>query len=381
MRGIVVIDTIAKILQSILRERYIAVATQWRSPLQLGGYKNQQTLYATHFARDFLLLARQTHLSTAVLYVDLKAAFRSLVREQTFSGGLLSLPLRAHLIDAGFDVDAIQALTDSLTMPFRETASLALQRMMVEIHTGTWFRLSRSQRLWETFKGSRPGSPIADVAFNSMVSHLMQEVTDRVRAIPSIADAAKTMDCPVETVAWVDDLTIPFAVPTADALDDALCEVVDILQTACQCRGLTLNFQAGKTEAMVQYRGTNSDSCRHRRLIECSGTLHLRDGTDMNVAATYQHLGTAVCEANSIDQEIKTRIQKATVSVHTISKGVLRNKHIPKQTRLALYHSGFVAWSRQLASAQSCPDVNSALPYFALATGHSGINIPCRGVC
>lgn len=151
----------------------------------------------------------------------------------------------------------------------------------------------------------------------------MTEITEAIRSIPVIAQASEALECEADVVAWVDDLTVPFAVHDAAALDDALQQVAQLLQQACDRRGLALNYQKGKTEAMCQYRGQGSDACRQRRFVDCAGLLDLVNGRTVHITAQYQHLGTRVTEAGGIEAEIKARIDKATVSVHTISKGIL----------------------------------------------------------
>lgn len=69
----------------------------------------------------------------------------------------------------------------------------------------------------------------------------------------------------------------------------------------------------------------------------------LNGAGDLRVVAAYQHLGTTYHESGKIDQEVRTRIQKARTSVHVIARTILRDKRICPSVRLRLYESSVVS--------------------------------------
>ena len=81
MRGIMLMDVLGKVLHAILRQRFLPTLTQWRHPLQLGGFPRCTTLFATHYLRAFQQKAISKGLSSAVLFLDVKSAFHSMIRQ------------------------------------------------------------------------------------------------------------------------------------------------------------------------------------------------------------------------------------------------------------------------------------------------------------
>eukprot|EP00435_Cladocopium_sp_Y103_P023215 s1491_g5.t1 len=105
MRGIMLLTSLGKIYHATLRKLLIPWVTSTKIPAQLGGFVGQQTSFATHMLRSFCNLAVRHSLSCGVVFVDVKAAFHSMLREHTF-GGSTPLPdrLQSVLKNAGLDV-------------------------------------------------------------------------------------------------------------------------------------------------------------------------------------------------------------------------------------------------------------------------------------
>ena len=82
MRGIVLLDSAGKLYHSILRNRLIQSVPSL--PSQLGGYRGQQTLFATQLLRSHCVVTSRCHLSTATVFVDVRSAFHCLLREHAF---------------------------------------------------------------------------------------------------------------------------------------------------------------------------------------------------------------------------------------------------------------------------------------------------------
>eukprot|EP00435_Cladocopium_sp_Y103_P048985 s2036_g14.t1 len=80
MRGIALLDGIAKVSHAVLRSQFVPTLEKQRAPLQLGGFAHQTTLFATHYLRAFAHLTTHHHMSASVIFVDIKSAFHALVR-------------------------------------------------------------------------------------------------------------------------------------------------------------------------------------------------------------------------------------------------------------------------------------------------------------
>eukprot|EP00435_Cladocopium_sp_Y103_P025309 s1433_g6.t1 len=167
MRGIMLIDVIGKVAQALLRQRFLPSLQSWRHPLQLGGFPKCSTLFATQYLRAFHDRARAQNLPSAVLFVDVKSAFHSMIR-QLLLGNDNPIPehLRQLLHEAGCDPAQIAAECDRTSASFLADVPPRECKLLQDAHQFTWFGLAGTDETFCTSRGSRPGSPLADVAFN-----------------------------------------------------------------------------------------------------------------------------------------------------------------------------------------------------------------------
>ena len=341
MRGIMVIDVLGKLAHSMLRQRFLPALMKWRLPMQLGGFPKCTTLFATHYLKAFNAKAREKKLSTAVLFIDVKSAFHCMVRQIIF-GLDTDLPphLRLTLHDHGCDVE--QLLRDILTtsLPFRHDVPLATRRLLQDAHSHTWFALIGSSEAFCTARGSRPGSPLADAAFNALMTKVLETLNTSLDAIQSLRIGFQALGFVAPPVAWVDDVAIPIVASQGDQLEPLIHQVVQVTRESFLKYGLDLNFNAKKTEVVVSFRHQLAPLLRQSLFVERLGqmfipTLDLR----LRCVASYEHLGTVFAADCSLQQEISHRKMKAIQAFRVVGKPILQNRHISVDARLKLFES------------------------------------------
>eukprot|EP00435_Cladocopium_sp_Y103_P026565 s3814_g6.t1 len=340
MRGIMLLTSLGKIHHATLRKLLIPWVTATKIPAQMGGFVGQQTSFATHMLRSFCSLAVQRNLSIGVVFVDVKAAFHSMLREHTF-GSSAGLPARLQSVlrEAGLDVGLLLAEASSHAQYFETSPNLCLQRAMQDAHHDTWCTLAGSESFCQTHRGSRPGSPLADIAYNVAMRSVLAEVLACLQQLQWLTSLA--VDLPVfpPLVTWVDDLAIPIPAASAGELDDHLVQVLSLLDDVFRSYGLQLNRQAGKTEVVCQYRGRGAPACRHDLFIQRFGRLPMPDGSSVRAVAQYQHLGTSFSQSLSFTSELHSRLGKTANAYRQKSKGIFRNRSMSPVLRLQLLES------------------------------------------
>eukprot|EP00435_Cladocopium_sp_Y103_P067591 s210_g30.t1 len=340
MRGIMLLTSFGKLYHATLRKLLLPWLTSSRIPAQLGGFKCQQTSFATHLLRTFCRLAVHHNLSFGVVFVDVKAAFHSMLREHTF-GGAVSLPprLQAVLVDAGLDLAQLSADIALHAQFFDSVPNLCLQRAVQDAHCDTWYALAHHPGICQTHRGSRPGSPLADIAYNIAMRSVLHEVHVQLTSFSWLRDVALLLPVFPPLVTWVDDLAVPVPTCTAHELDDRLVQVLTVIDSVFCSYGLQLNRQPGKTEIVCQYRGTGAPACRDHRFIEQHGSLALPGGDAVRVVAQYEHLGTSFSQSLSFASELRVRAGKAAGAFRQLSKSIFRNRHLSPVLRLQLLES------------------------------------------
>ena len=340
MRGIMLLDGIGKAYHGLIRRRVLQWSSPRRMPSQFGGYQRQQTLFATQLLRSLVRTAQQRGLSTTVLFLDVRNAFHGMIREHVF-GGSFKLPskVKTCLQAAGLDSDLVEESTSAYATEFLQTADPCLQRAAQDAHQHTWYTLANHDLCYETQRGSRPGSPLADLAYNTMMQSLLREIQEIMDADVVVHTACAALGLHSAPIAWVDDVAIPLFDCDATTMDSATIRILRKIDAVFQRHGLCLNYSAGKTEAVIQYRGQSAPAMRQHRFIENLGRLPISEQADLRTVSEYHYLGTTFSQAVAIDQELRVRLAKAGAAFRVLRKPIFMNRKLPIPTKLILLDS------------------------------------------
>eukprot|EP00435_Cladocopium_sp_Y103_P032318 s136_g8.t1 len=341
MRGIMLIDVIGKIMHSLMRQRFLPTLLRWRHPMQLGGFPCCSTMFATQYLRAFHDRAHDLKLSSAVLFLDVKSAFHSMIR-QILLGADHRLP--DHLCDilqeSGCDLDEILQTIREASVAFENEVPLCEQRLLRDAHVFTWFGLTGSSTSFCTSRGSRPGSPLADVAYNALMVHVLTTLHRALSEISLLQQGLCALGLPAPPVTWVDDVAVPIVVSDAVDLEAAIstvaCRTIHVFRRS----GLILNLKPRKTEVVIAPRGKGAPEFRHDLLVVRLGRIPLPDfGVTLQCVAKYEHLGTIFAADADMQNEVSHRRTRAIQAHRQVARPILRNRHISVQVRLKLFES------------------------------------------
>ena len=137
-----------------------------------------------HAAKVFLRKARAERKSACILSGDMKGAFYSVLPE-TFLGPTLAPKHREALFDVlGLSAEAKQRLLDLAQDAPGRLAALGLDEQWAtavrEWHRECWYGVAGSPDMVATFRGARPGDPIADMIFCCVFALLMRKLALRL---------------------------------------------------------------------------------------------------------------------------------------------------------------------------------------------------------
>ena len=141
-----------------------------------------------------------------------------------------------------------------------------LGRLLKDIHASTWYTLTGGD-LVKTMRGTRPGSPLADAIFHLLMTEIANELRQWISQQPYLYEAFTRMGLDPVFVIWSDDFAIPVATPTADALVDSVVELTKHIHGLFAARGFTVNFDAGKTSAVLTFVGHRAPEMRKAHLL------------------------------------------------------------------------------------------------------------------
>ena len=338
MRGIMLIDGISKLAHSFLRRQFVPVLHRMRHPLQLGGFTKSSTMFATAYVRAFSQLASACSLSSAVIFVDIRSAFHAMIREIVLgSNGPLHPKLAGLLETHGVDLAAVSRRTSS--PPELEQLGLpeCAARLLRDAHCNTWYTLGASDAVHGTSRGSRPGSPLADVAFNSLMALVMHEVQQHLDGHPALQSAMALLGIRALPVAWVDDLAIPIVATSASSLVPEIQWTLRTIIDVCASFGLHLNLKQKKTEVVPTFRGAGAPAIRRDWLVDRQGLLPLPPGDSyVRCVPRYEHLGAVFQSDGHIGPEVQHRVAKAQLAYRQVRRPIMLNRHLSVSTCLRL---------------------------------------------
>eukprot|EP00435_Cladocopium_sp_Y103_P049697 s3226_g15.t1 len=257
-------------------------------------------------------------------------------------GGSSSFPdhLCQILRNADCDPDAIAAEITRTSSAFLRDVPLCERKLRQDAHDHTWFGLTEGADTYRTSRGSRPGSPLADVAFNAMMVQVLHDLHEVLSGIPLLHAGLLRFELPAPPVTWVDDVAIPLITERCSDLEDVIAQVTEATVAVFRRHGLTLNLSARKTEAVLTLRGADATSCRSSLFVERLGRIPLPTlMSHLQCVDSYEHLGTIFADDGTLAKEIAHRRSRATKAYRLVRRGILGNRNVDVATRLKLFEA------------------------------------------
>ena len=340
-RGIMLTSVLGKKIQAALRRNIVKHIMPFRPRGQLGGYPHMEAMFGSHLARTSLRIASGVRKPTAVIFVDLSTAYHSLVRQLLTGTSKFDFEelqfVQKQLREKGQEVD----LTNMKLVHDGHLQSIGTPDFIVknvqECNSSTWSSLEGN---WiSTRKGSRPGSPLADVSFMIAMEEVGYRLEEALQEDPHIVNAAKEIGIPNMPILWADDIAL--IIPACDnrELQRAAGDIMEKTHKVLTDRGFTINYAHNKTEVLFSFCGQGAKQCRVE-LLEMNDPVHcFGSGSDvktLKVKGKYRHLGSVLSGGGSIEEEIAQRVGMAWQAFRGL-RFLLCRSSLKVETRLRLF--------------------------------------------
>ena len=308
-------------------------AARAQPPGQLGGFA--QCAFGSLYIQTFMRRAYHLGAAAAVIFVDLRAAFHSVVRELILgssSGNHTDQRILAETLQReAFTIEDVQALLQTTSL----LPDTMVTRLLREIHSRTWATLHG-----EAVRTTRPGSPLADAMFHCLMGPIVNELECAISARPQQCMMRTRCGALAASIVWADDLAVPvLAASNADLLVE-VGQIFSEIGQAFRQRGMTLNMAKGKSEALMTSAGLGAKQAReHLRMqprLELD-TCSLGSGPrTLVLGAQYKHLGTTLSAGGLLGQEIHRRVGQAWSAFRSMARQIFLNPALKDTTRLFL---------------------------------------------
>ena len=357
-RSILLSSNIGKAVHKTMRSKQTQVYEAFLAHQQIGGRKRVPVVLGSHLVKAFLRVHQSQLHATAVLFVDLEAAFYQVVRPLALAGEWSDEILAAMAQRLRMPADTIHALHQHLKQPSAiELAGLShfSQRAIRAFHSDTFFQVPAQEDCVQTHLGTRPGDAYADIVFGYLMAKILRQFSTRLEGqevlsqIPTQTqpawfhphDASSTLtDHPTEFIGptWMDDLALCLwgssNAALAEKIGHATSTLLDLMREHAMCP----NLAKGKTELMFTPKGTGTNAWKKK----LHGPLATGFYPIIGEAETYQvpivrsyvHLGSIVHHSGSNKQEAKRRIAIANSCFNKHRKMIFQNPTLPLRKRV-----------------------------------------------
>ncbi|CAE7427534.1 unnamed protein product [Symbiodinium natans] len=352
-RSILVSEVLGKRWHAWLRSSLLATFRERAAPLQCGVTGGHSTGLLSLFLRSFQAQAQSRGFSWGILFVDLRSAFYSVLR-QFVTGADCSLDsFQALCGRLGIGVEQFEAIVAALgavDAKVLDSLQPVLGARVKDVLQSTWFQVQGSEKVVATQAGSRPGDPLADILFGLSVAGAVKQLNETMRdagllpsfntagVLPGVEPGTSWLEA---SCMWHDDLAVPFVVDTPAALQGAIAFVARLAHDTFASRGLSVNYDNGKTECVCRAVGKGSRVVTFALKDKPNPTVSfLPDiGTmqQVKIVPEYCHLGSLVAEDCSLLPDIRRRLLLAAASAKPLAKSVFSNPNVPLAVRRVLF--------------------------------------------
>ena len=380
-RGILLQNTMAKAFAKCWRSRLVSCFGTVAAPFQYGCLRKRGVIEAHFPVRLHMQTCAHLKLSSGIIFVDIKSAYYSVIKEffATTRGdeheALASLFYRLGLPRSALD-DFIETVSSTNLL---EDAAVpeVLGQIIQSTISASWFQIPGSSRVCVPSTGTRPGDPLADVLYAYVMSNILGEAYQEFAK----SGLLTPWDEHTPGTTWADDTCLLLA-GRADEIDRKISVAYSTLQEIMIRHGLSPTYGPGKTAFLISYRG--QDAAMHHRsrysseepAVECM--LEYTGSQLVDSVYTYKHLGSIV-DGDYLLPEVRARGQSAMQAVKPLRRGCLANRNIPLDRRQQLletlgmsiitYNAGtwrrlqcneFEAWSSALVKLYGCVQPHQA---------------------
>ena len=366
-RSIFLNNFTTKIYHSVLRKHLVQAWSSVMTHLQIGGRKGLGCDSAHHIIQAHVAHGQVHKHPTAILFVDFKSAFYSVLRQGLFREEIDATSFMVAMHRLGVHPQQVETLLHHAQSEAAiSNISPHAMRLLHDMLQATCFEMEGLDEVAVTTRGTRPGDPIGDIAFNIVMAALLKDVSAHIQPCQAVWEGAPQalqdfahvqLPAPFAwaEVAYVDDLALLLRAHTNLQLQDLALVAASAVFQAAHCRGLELTLGEGKTELLWALRGVGKKQLQ-QQVAAAQGTVPVpipaRDQTlPLPVVLAYKHLGTWIQNDAKPLRAVRARLHSARQAWGPLVRPFLSKKGILRRTKIQVFES--LVLSRYLFNAHT----------------------------
>ena len=353
-RALLVSSALGKAFHGTFRRRTVPYVQQSAGPLQLTSQSRPSVSMAAHAVRAHLHSAKRMHHSAFALFLDITHAFYRVLRQFAIGATCTDEHVMEFLRRMGVEeycIEDIERMMEHGPALSQEKCPAFLHAQVTEIHRDTWFILNNDDRMILTEKGTRPGDGFADILWSLVFAQWVGGLEKKLQATHAfpprlwnqehgLLSGVGNTPVPHALIVWADDVVILGSDPSATSIVDKLQHTCSIMVQELLRYGLHPNFKEGKTEAVVDPRGSQATKVRRMIFQDWKGKLKLDtpmpEQPTLKLVPHYKHLGGIITHGCRMQPEIKHRIAQGHAAFAGYRTKVFKPRDVPLPARMTV---------------------------------------------
>jgi len=341
-RDVLLCDIVGKLFKRYFRSCMIVHIDSYILETMCGGFLRRGVDFCSHYLRAIMSIAKATKMSCATLFVDVKTAFASVIRELIYRGRMSDGDVFKLFQQFDFKEDIFGQFKAVLQGPSameRANVPQNLTNAFASFVGNSYFHTKGVESVVVYESGTGAGNPLADLAFAFLAARVLHEADSRIIADNLHVDIPDTCTSIVSQsplgsgkftgASYVDDTFFSCIDKDPAVCVDKISQVCSTVIDVFSCHGLVLNFKIGKTGFLFQLRG--SGASKITKSFEgsppCIDVPSLALGhTKVFVYSDYKHVGSYANTACSFAQEIGMRCNAGKAAKKDIATMCRSNK-------------------------------------------------------
>jgi len=353
-RDILLCDVVGKLFKRHFRGCMLVHIESYILDTMCGGFMRRGVDFCSHYLRAITSIAKAKQLSCAILFLDVKTAFASVIRELIYHGRMSDGDIMKLFHKFNFKPEIFQQFRAVMESPSAmEIAQVPenLTKAFASFVGNSYFHTKGVEAVVVYESGTGAGNPLADLAFAFLAARVLHEADTRIIADNLHVDIPDTPLSIVSTTplgsgkftgaSYVDDTFYACTDKSPAVCVEKCRSICSIVIDVFSCHGLLLNYLFGKTGFLFQLRGTNAVNV----IKSFEGTpphipvTSLALGTtDIFVYSDYKHVGSFCNTTASYAQEAGMRCNASKAAKKDISRMCRSNKLLSK-SKIHLTHT------------------------------------------
>ena len=359
-RSLFVSSTAGKAFHRLMRGKITPAAEGRLGACHFGIRAGCPVSHGSHLVIAHEQYCRKSHKSSAVLFLDTRAAYYRVVREAAVGlSDPADLDKCVFRVLRHFEMPE-SAWQDILTMVCSGGAmheagvSPHLRAIARDSHEDSFFvtQYFSKARVCRTRAGSRPGESLADLIFSFIYDRVLYRIREAMRQerltdpIPYDGERSVWHHDPQDVVfltdaTWADDSAFMTHAQSPELLLQRVQRMTALVYDHAKALALDPNLKAGKTELLISLRGGGSREAAKQWFGKRGANLDVQTKSSgiirIRVVADYIHLGFHIDRGVTYKPEALRRLAQAGSACREYNAMLLHNPRVQRGIRTDLF--------------------------------------------